>query len=66
MARRPLAFGARFRAGDRTLKVRPRGGPEAGYVIEESRRGRSTTRRDHASLAGALRDLAQSWRNRLN
>ena len=66
MARRPLAFGARFRAGDRTLKVRPRGGPEAGYVVEDARRGRSTTRRDHVSLTGALRDFARSWRDRLN
>jgi hypothetical protein len=66
MARRPLAFGARFRAGDRTLKVRRRQGRESGYVVEDERRGRATTRRDHVSLASALRDLARSWRDRLN
>ena len=66
MARRPLAFGARFRAGDRTLRVRRQTGREAGYVVEDARRGRATTRRDHVSLGGALRDLAQAWRDRLN
>jgi hypothetical protein len=66
MALRPLAFGARFRAGDRTLKVRPRSGREGGYVVEEARRGRSTSRRDHVLLAGALRDFARAWRDRLN
>jgi hypothetical protein len=66
MARRPLAFGARFRAGDRTLRVRAQGGRETGYVVEDARRGRPTTRRDHVSLSGALRDFARAWRDRLN
>ena len=65
MARRPLAFGARFRAGDRTLRVRARSRRD-GYVVEDARPGRATSRRDHVSLAGALRDFASSWRNRLN
>ena len=65
MARRPLAFGARFRAGDRTLRVRARGSRD-GYVVEDARRGRGTSRRDHVSLAGALRDFAKAWRDRLN
>jgi hypothetical protein len=66
MARRPLAFGARFRAGDRTLRVRRQTGREAGYVVEDARPGRPTTRHDHASLGGALRDFARAWRERLN
>ena len=66
MARRPLAFGARFRAGDRTLRVRRRTGREVGYVVEDERGGRATTRRDHASLGGALRDFAKAWRDRLH
>lgn len=66
MSSRPLAFGIRFRDGGRTLRVRPHGRQPNHYVVEDSRDGRGTRRRDHPSLAEALRDFSQSWRNRLH
>jgi hypothetical protein len=63
MARRPLAFGARFRDKGRTLRVR---GNEGSYVVEDARGGRPTLRRNHTSLASALRDFAATWRGRLH
>ena len=65
MSIRPLAFGARLRHGDRTVRVRKRDGDARGYLIEDSKRGQ-TKRRDHVSLDGALRDLARTWRARLH
>jgi len=67
MARRPLAFGVRFRDKGRTLRVRGYEGRErGGYVVEDAREGRSTLRRDHVSLTSALRDFASAWRGRLH
>jgi len=60
---RPLAFGARLREGDRTLRVQ---GDARGYTLEDTGRGRDAKRRSHSSLESALRDLARSWRGRLN
>jgi hypothetical protein len=64
MAVRPLVFGARLRHGERTLRVRRR--DREGYVVEDGDPRRGTRRRDHASLEGALRDLARTWRSRLH
>jgi len=66
MAVRPLAFGARLRHGGRTLRVRRSDRDARGYVIEDSDPLRTTRRRDHVALEGALRDLARTWRARLN
>ncbi len=66
MALRPLAFGVRFRDKGRTLCVHPRDGESGRYVIEDSRAGGRTRRREHASLSGALRDFAATWRQRLH
>jgi hypothetical protein len=65
MAVRPLAFGARLRDGARTLRVRTHDRDARRYVVEDGDTRRSLRRRDHASLEGALRDLARTWRNRL-
>jgi hypothetical protein len=64
MARRPLAFGIRFRDKGRTVRVR--GSEGRGYVVEDDRGGRPTLRRDHSLLASALRDFAATWRGRLH
>jgi hypothetical protein len=64
MARRPLAFGIRFRDKGRTLRVR--GNEGSGYVVEDARGGRPALRRDHSQLASALRDFAATWRGRLH
>ncbi len=66
MAIRPFAFGVRLRHGSRTVRVRQSRESARRYVLEDARAGRGTRRRDHASLAGALRDLAQTWRGRLH
>ena len=66
MARRPLAFGIRFRDKGRTLRVRGNEGSERGYLVEDARGGRLTLRRDHISLTSALRDFAATWRGRLH
>lgn len=66
MATRPLAFGARFRDKGRTLRVRGAHGKERGFVVEDARDGGSVRRRDHPTLAGALRDFAATWRGRLH
>ncbi len=66
MATRPLAFGVRFRAKDRTLRVHGSYGAERGFVVEDARTGRPLCRRKHPSLAGALRDFAAAWRARLH
>jgi hypothetical protein len=66
MAVRPLVFGARLRHRDRTLRVRRADRDLRGYVVEDSDPRRATLRRDHLSLDAALRDLARTWRSRLN
>ena len=66
MAARPLAFGLRFRDRGRTVRVRPHDRKPQRYVIEDSRGGDETRRREHASLSGALRDFATTWRHRLH
>lgn len=66
MAVRPLAFGLRFRDGARTLRVRSQERDPRRYVLEDSRRDGPSREREHASLAGALRDFARTWRHRLH
>jgi len=66
MALRPLAFGARLNDRGRSVRVRQSSADPRRYVVEDSRSDRETRRRDHASLHGALRDLARTWRSRLH
>lgn len=63
---RPLAFGVRLRDKGRTLRLQSDPRNPGRYVVEDTREGRSKRQRDHASLGGALRDLAASWRQRLH
>jgi hypothetical protein len=63
---RPLTFGVRLRDKGRTLRVQANERNPGRYVVEDSRDGRGTRKRDHASLTDALRDAAASWRERLN
>lgn len=66
MACRPLTFGARFTEKGRTVRVRASGRDPRRYTVEVSGRGRKTRRRQHASLALAIRDFADAWRSRLH
>lgn len=68
MAIRPLAFGVRLhdKRRGRTVVVQQDRRDPGRYRVEDSRRGGATQRREHASLAGALRDLAGRWRQRLH
>ena len=66
MAMRPLAFGARFVDKGRTVRVRAKLKDPQRYVVEVSRSGQKTRRREHASLGGAVKDFACSWRARLH
>ena len=66
MSIRPLAFGVRLRDKDRTVRVRANEKQPGRYLVEDSRDGGRSRRREHASLTSALRDAAASWRNRLN
>ena len=67
MAMRPLAFGVRLRDRGRTVAVRPHPSDARRYVLEDSTAGRGPgRRREHDSLGAALRDLAATWRSRLN
>jgi len=68
MATRPLAFGVRLRdkTQNRTVRVLQDQRDPRRYHVEESRKGRKTQQREHGSLAGALSDLASSWRKRLH
>ncbi len=65
MALRPFSFGVRLRDKGRTLRVRedPK---RREYVVEDVREGCRAQRRSHASLGGAIRDAAVTWRGRLN
>jgi hypothetical protein len=66
MATRPLAFGVRFRHQGRTVQVRADARDPRRYVVEHSRRRGAAERREHGSLASALRDFARLWRGRLH
>ena len=63
MATRPFAFGIRLRDKGRTVRVRQ---DRHTYVVEDSRAGGRTRRREHGSLGSAIRDAASTWRHRLN
>ena len=66
MALRPFAFGARFVDKGRTVRVKAKAKDPQRYVVEVSRKGQKTRRREHASLGGAVKDFASAWRARLN
>jgi hypothetical protein len=68
MATRPLAFGVRLRdqRRGRTVRVLQDKRDPHRYRVEDSRKGGTTQQREHGSLAGALSDLASSWRKRLH
>jgi len=66
MAMRPLAFGLRFADKGRTVRVKASSKDSQRYVVEVSRTGQKTRRREHASLGGAVKDFASSWRGRLH
>jgi len=68
MAIRPLAFGVRLRDQEkgRTVRVLQDQRDPRRYRVEDSRKGSKTQQREHGSLAGALGDLASSWRKRLH
>lgn len=64
MARRPFAFRIRLRDKSRTLRVRAHEREPHRGVVEDSRPGKETRRRERPSLARALEDLAVVWQNR--
>jgi hypothetical protein len=68
MATRPLAFGVRLRdkGKGRTVRVLQDPRDPRRYRFEDSRKDSKTRQREHGSLAGALSDLASSWRKRLH
>jgi hypothetical protein len=68
MATRPLAFGVRLcdKGKGRTVRVLQDPRDPRRYRVEDSRKGSKTRQREHGSLAGALSDLASSWRKRLH
>lgn len=66
MASRPFAFGARFRDKGRTLKVRVLDPSTGRYAVEDRSREGKLRRREHDSLADAVRDFAHTWRCRLH
>jgi hypothetical protein len=66
MAVRPFAFGVRLRDGERTVRVRASSRDASRYVVEDSRGRGATRKREHMSLASALRDAASTWRGRLH
>jgi len=68
MATRPLAFGVRLhdKGKGRTVRVLQDQRDPRRYRVEDSRKGSKTRQREHGSLAGALSDLASSWRKRLH
>ena len=66
MALKPLAFGVRFSDKGRTVRLRSQGQRPGRYVVEDRRSGRDARQREHASLNGALRDFAATWRQRLH
>ena len=68
MATRPLAFGVRLhdKGRGRTVRVLQDQRDPRRYRVEDSRKGGVAQQREHGSLAGALSDLASSWRKRLH
>ena len=67
MAARPLAFGLRFRHQGRTVRVAAHEREPQRWLVEHGRpRAGAPERREHGSLASALRDFARVWRGRLN
>jgi len=66
MALKPFAFGVRFSDKGRTVRVRSLGQRPGRYVVEDRPSGRGARQREHASLNGALRDFAATWRQRLH
>ena len=66
MAKRALAFGARFKGNGRTVKVSKNAKSSKGYEVEVTKSGRRSQSRQHDDLGGALKDFASSWRSRLN
>ena len=66
MAVRPLAFGVRLRQQGRSVSLHQNQQDPRRWVVEDSRPRRKPRRRDHATLAGALRELGQAWRSRLH
>lgn len=68
MALRPLAFGVRMndKSRGRSVRVLQSQRDPRRYRVEEARQGGRTRQREHDSLSGALRDLARTWRGRLN
>ena len=63
MSSKPFAFGIRLRDKEHTLKVWQK---RNKYVVEDSRDGSRSRKREHGSLGGAIRDAASTWRQRLN
>jgi len=66
MALRPFAFGIRLRDKGRTVRVRQADTDAGRYVVEDSRSGGGTKRREHESARAAVKDAARTWRSRLN
>ena len=66
MASRPLTFGLRYREKGRTVRVRASARDPRRYVVEVGTRSGRQRRREHGSLAQAVRDFAASWRSRLH
>ena len=66
MAHRRFAFGSRFRDKNRTLRVRAHEREPRRYVVEGSRPGKESRRREQPSLTRALEDFAVVWQNRFH
>jgi len=66
VASRPLTFGVRYRDRGRTVRVHADERDSKRYVLEVSQHGGKAVRREHASLADALRGFASAWRERLH
>lgn len=66
MSTRPSLFGLRLRDDGRTVRVRAKGDKAQRYVVEDSRRGASTRRREYGSAREAVKDAAKTWRHRLH
>jgi len=65
MAIRPLTFGVRMRDKSRTVRVRHTKDAKS-YLVEDTDGKRKKRTREHATLQGAMKDLASTWRGRLN
>ena len=65
MGLRPLTFGIRLREKGRTVRVR-QDVKQGRYLVEDQRKGGTSKSRSHASLRGAIRDAAVTWRGRLH